>query len=235
MNKKLIILLLICSALCSSTYNHISITQALEVTPETVVELEDVVRLNFTAWAVNHLEINETANGTVWVHDPNDPRAPNELYEQFPDLHVPPCQGFVDEILGMRAGDNRTFTVYWDDGNAINNVSDRFYHHDILYRVRLYEILLDATDPPFTPFDIPIFLPFMLFLVFLVIIIVYFRIRRFSKSYGLFSQKTKCFSCNSKATVKCGNPSCNTPYCKECFLRNNRCESCNSNRMIPLS
>ena len=235
MDQKFIILFLVCSALYTSTYNYISITYALEVTPETIVEREDVVKLNFTAWAVTNTDINETANGTLWVHDPNDPRAPNELYERFPDLHVPPCEGFVDNILGMRAGDDRTFTVYWDDGNAINNVSDRFYHHDILYLVYLKEILLDVSEPPFTPFDIPIFLPFMLFFVFLVFIIIFFRLKRFSQSYALFGQKISCFSCNSKATVKCGNPSCNTPYCKDCFLRNNGCETCNSNKMVPLS
>ena len=141
MGQKFIILFLICSALCSSTFSRISISHALEVTPETAVELEDVVRLNFTAWAMTERTVNETASGTLWVHDPDDPRAPNELYEQFPDLHVPPCQGFVSEILGMRAGDDRTFTVYWDEGNAINNVSDRFYHYDILYLVYLHEIL----------------------------------------------------------------------------------------------
>jgi len=176
MDQKFIILFLVCSALYTSTYNYISITYALEVTPETIVEREDVVKLNFTAWAVTNTDINETANGTLWVHDPNDPRAPNELYERFPDLHVPPCEGFVDNILGMRAGDDRTFTVYWDDGNAINNVSDRFYHHDILYLVYLKEILLDVSEPPFTPFDIPIFLPFMLFFVFLVFIIIPFSL-----------------------------------------------------------
>ena len=237
MNRKLIILFLVCFTWCSFTFNFSTyISKALEVTPDTMIEREDVVKLNYTLWILGTPDDPvEAINGTLWVHDPNDPQAPNDLYEQFQDLTVPPCVGFLEGILGMKAGEERTFNVYWNDGKAFNNVTDPWYQMNLKYNAHVHEILHDATELPFSPFDIPGFTPLMIFLLFLVIIIVYYRIKRYSQSHILFSKKKRCISCNSIATVKCGNPSCNTPYCKDCFIKNNHCKICSSNRMIPFS
>ncbi len=237
MDRKLIILFLICSTWCSFTFTYSTyISHALDVTPDTMIDREDVVKLNYTLWILGTPDDPvEAINGTLWVHDPNDPLAPNELHEQFQYLTVPPCVGFLEGILGMKAGEERTFNVYWADGLAINNVTDPWYQEDLKYNVHLHEILLDATELPFTLFDIPGFILFLFLILFLVIIIVYYRIKRYSESHNLFGKTKRCTSCNSIATVKCGNPSCNTPYCKDCFIENNHCKICSSNRMIPFS
>lgn len=211
----------------STTLNH-----ALEVTPDTRIEINDVVKLNYTLWV--DLTPVEQQNGTVWVHDPEDPNAPSELYEQFPDLTVPPNLGFLEGILGMKAGENDTFDVDFSSGKAFNNETDPFYLEDLTYQVVIFEILLDSTEEPPTLFDIPFFLPFLYLLLFLLTIIIYYRIKRFGQARNLFGSKAVCNTCDEFATVQCGNPSCNTPYCKDCFVKNNHCKACNSNKMIPL-
>jgi hypothetical protein len=177
----------------------------------------------------------ESINGTVWVHDPDDPEAPNSLYQQFPDLTVPPNLGFMKGILGMRAGGNKTFDVLFSSGEAFNNASDLWYLEDLTYQVFLLEILLDNTELPFTLFDLPFFLPLVLFITILLLILIYYRIKRYSAKHNLFGLKTQCYSCGTIATVRCGNLSCNTPFCKDCFIKNNHCELCSSNKMVPLS
>lgn len=217
----------------------IQLSNAIDVTPDTLVELNDVVKLNYTLWI--ETEVVERQNGTVWVHDPNDPNAPNELYELYPDLTVPPNVGFLKGILGiydgvyMKAGDTKTFNVFFIDGEAFNNETDPFHNEDLFYQVTISEILLDATEIPKTLFDLPFVVPFLFFLLILLSIIVYYRIKRYGQSRNIFGSKTVCNSCNALATVMCGNPSCSTPYCKNCFIKNNHCTVCNSNKMIPLT
>jgi hypothetical protein len=207
--------------------------RALEVTPETEVGLNDVVKLNYTLWI--ETDPVEQQNGTVWVHDPDDPNAPSELYEQFPDLFVPPNLGFMENILGMKANTFRNFVIAYSSGKAFNNATDPFHLYDLTYLVYLEEILLDATVLPLTLFDLPFFLPLFILIVFLTFIIIYYRIKRFNKAHNILGSKTICHSCGNPATVKCGNPSCHTIYCKDCFINNVHCKVCNSNKMIPLT
>ena len=208
--------------------------QAIEVTPDTVVEPNDVVKLNYTLW-IGAGDPVEQQNGTVWVHDPDDPIAPSELYEEFPDLFVPPNLGFMENILGMKADSLRTFDILFSSGKAFNNASDPFYHQDLTYQVYLEAILLDATVSPLTPFDIPFILPLFILIAFLLLIIIYYRIKRFNRAHNILGSKTMCFSCGNPANVKCGNPSCHTPYCKVCFINNVTCKICNSNKMVRLT
>lgn len=234
MKQKIIILVLICSVWFSFTSTDFFVSQALEVTPDTQIGEDDVVKLNYTLQLQKNLGVDvEAINGTVWVHDPNDPQAPSELYEQYQDLTVPPCLGFLEGILGMKAGQEKTFYINWDDGKAFNNVTDPWYGEDLKYNVHIFEILLDATELPFTPFDIPGFIPFLYLILVVFVIIIYYRIKRFSQPLGIFNRKKLCYSCNTIATVRCGNPTCNTPYCKKCFIENNQCALCSSNKMIP--
>ncbi len=212
---------------------NLTVNSALEVTPDTRIELNDVVKLNYTLWV--NLVIEEIQNGTVWVHDPNDPNAPPELYEQYPFLTVPPNVGFMKGILGMRAGETDTFDISFTSGEAFNNESDPFYLEDLTYQVTISEILLDVTEEPTTIFDVPFFIPIVLLLSILLTIIIYYRIKRFGQARNLFGSKTICHTCDEFATVQCGNPSCNTPYCKNCFVKNNHCKVCNSNKMVPLT
>ena len=234
MNRKIIFLALIFVGIylqnCSIVFTDV---RALEVTPDTTVGLNDVVKLNYTLWiGVNPVD---EQNGTVWVHDPDDPNAPSELYEQFPDLFVPPNIGFMENIIGMKAKTNRTFDILFSSKKAFNNITDPWYHQDLTYQVYLEKILLDATELPFTLLDIPFFVPLFLLFIFLIVIIIYYRIKRFNKSHNILGSKTICHSCGNSATVKCGNASCHTLYCKNCFIKNVHCEICNSNKMIPLT
>jgi len=235
MTRKIILLFLIFIGIyfqnCTIILNEVN---ALEITPDTIVELGDVVKLNYTLW-IGAGDPVEQQNGTVWVHDPDDPNAPSEIYEQYPDLFVPPNVGFMENIIGMRADTYKTFDILFISEKAFNNVTDPWYHEDLTYLVYLEEILLDATTLPFTPLDIPFLIPIFLLIVFLVLVIIYYRIKRFNASHNILGSKTKCSSCGNPATVKCGNPSCNTLYCKNCFINNVHCIICNSNKMIPLT
>jgi hypothetical protein len=231
--KRLIPVCILLLLLIPISGRKISLNCALEVTADTRIELNDVVKLNYTLWV--ELTIVEQQNGTVWIHDPGDPNAPSELYEQFPDLTVPPNLGFLEGILGMKAGDNKTFDVEFESGKAFNNETDPYFSEDLTYQVVIFEILLDSTEDPTTLFDIPFFLPFLYLLLFLLTIIIYYRIKRFSQARNLFGSKIVCHTCGEFATVQCGNPSCNTPYCKDCFVKNNHCNVCHSNKMIPLT
>ncbi len=235
MNRKIILLLLIFVGINLQNYSIIlTSVRALEITPDTTVGLNDVVKLNYTLW-IGADDPVEQQNGTVWVHDPDDPNAPSELYEQFPDLFVPPNVGFMENIIGMKADTNRTFDILFSSGKAFNNASDPWYDENLFYLVYLEEILLDATVLPFTLLDIPLLIPIFILIFFLVLIIIYYRIKRFNQSHNILGLKTKCYSCGNPATVKCGNPSCDTPYCKNCYLSNVHCKQCNSNKMIPLT
>ena len=237
MTRKIILLCLIFIGIylqnCTIILNEVN---ALEITPDTQVGLNDVVKLNYTRWVIGG-DLNNPAkvNGTVWVHDPDDPNAPSELFEQFPGLFVPPNVGFLENIIGMQAGTFRSFEVLFSSDKAFNNATDPLHGEDLFYEVYLEEILLDATDLPFTLLDIPFLIPIFLLIVFLVLVIIYYRIKRFNASHKILGSKTKCFSCGNPATVKCGNPSCNTLYCKNCFINNVHCKICNSNKMIPLT
>jgi len=141
----------------------------------------------------------------------------------------------MENILGMKANTFKNFVILYSSDKAFNNATDPFYRHDLTYLVYLEDILLDATVLPFTPFDIPFFLPLFVLVVFLTFIIIYFRIKRFNKAHNILGSKTICLSCGNPATVKCGNPSCHTIYCKDCFINNVHCTVCNSNKMIPLT
>ena len=230
--RRVILLLIFCFLMIPTFGIRIHPNSGLEVTPETRVEKNDVVKLNYTLYI--DTAIVEQQNGTVWVHDPNDPNAPNELYEQFPDLTVPPNVGFLNGILGMRAGDSWNFDVFFSSGEAFNNDTDPFYLEDLFYEVVLLEILIDVTEIPTTLFDLPFFIPFLALILFLLTIIIYYRIKRYGQSRNLFGSKIICNACTAFATVQCGNPSCNTPYCKKCFIEKNHCHVCNSNKMVPL-
>ncbi len=235
MNRKIILLFLILFGIYLQNGSFIfTDVHALEVTPDTIVELDDVVKLNYTLW-IGAGDPVEQQNGTVWVHDPDDPNAPSEIFEQYPDLFVPPNVGFMENIIGMQADTYRTFDILFSSGKAFNNATDPFYTEDLFYEVYLEEILLDATVLPFTPLDIPFFVPISLLIVFLILVIIYYRIKRFNESHNILGSKTKCISCGNPATVKCGNSSCNTLYCKTCFINNVHCKICNSNKMIPLT
>jgi hypothetical protein len=235
MNRKMILIVIICLGIYLQNSPAVfTDVKAIEVTPETAVGLNDVVKLNYTLW-IGAGDPVEQQNGTVWVHDPDDPNAPSELYEQFPDLFVPPNVGFMENIVGMKADTNRTFDILFSSGKAFNNATDPWYLQDLTYHVYLEEILLDATVLPFTLLDIPFFMPIVFILSLLVLIIIYYRIKRFNKSHNFLGSKAKCYSCGDPASVKCGNASCSTQYCKNCFIKNVHCEVCNSNKMIPLT
>ena len=235
MTRKIVLLCFILLGLYFQNYSAIfTEVRALEVTPDTIVELNDVVKLNYTLW-IEAGDPVEQQNGTVWVHDPDDPNAPSELYEQFPDLFVPPNLGFMENILGMKANTFKTFDISFSSGKAFNNATDPFYNYDLSYLVYLEDILLDVTVLPLTLFDIPFFRPLFFFVVSLTFVIIYFRIKRFNKSHNILGSKMICHSCGNPATVKCGNPSCHTIYCKDCFINNVHCAVCSSNKMMPLT
>ncbi|MHA2224466.1 MAG: hypothetical protein ACXAC8_04640 [Candidatus Hodarchaeales archaeon] len=212
----------------------IEISHAIEVTPNTIVDVNDVVILNYTLLVINNIE--DIQNGTIYVHDPDDPSVPNEIFEKYPDIHVPPNTGFFEGLLGMQAGVTKGFEVLSSSGKAFTNISDPLYGEDLFYTVYIQKILLDASPPPTSLFEIIPFLDiFIILIVFLLILIVFFRVRRFSSSHNFFGTKNKCYLCKSTAEVRCGNSGCKIPYCKTCFLKENKCTVCHSNTMKPLT
>lgn len=225
---------MLCVTFCSNLYSFHTIqkVEALEVTPETIVELNDVVVLNYTLWVDN--TIDDIQNGTVYVHDPSDSTVPAELYERFPDIHTPPNAGFMEALIGMRARETKTVTIPAFSSKGFTNTSDRLYGKELFYQIHLREILVDATTLPLSPFDIPFFIPLIIILLILPVIVIYFRIRRFTNTRDLLGRKTRCLSCGGFAEVRCGNVGCLSPYCKQCFIDNHGCIMCNSNSMVPL-
>ncbi|MFX0182797.1 MAG: hypothetical protein ACFE95_06900 [Candidatus Hodarchaeota archaeon] len=209
---------------------------AIEVTPNTTVEENDVVILNYTLWVKDEGEwiIDDKQNGTVYVHDPADSQVPNEIFDIYPNITVPPCYGFYEGMKGMRAGDSRTLEIDFNSGKAFNNVSDRLFGEDLVYDIYLQKILLDASEPPVTLFDLPFFIPLSILMVSFVILLIFIRVQRYTRTHNILGLKTRCHSCKGLAEVRCGNSGCNTPYCKSCFVQNKHCMVCQSNTMIPL-
>ena len=204
---------------------------AIEVTPDTRVDMKDVVVVNYTLWVDSVREDDQ--EGTVYVVDPDQP-VPNSIIEDYPDIKVPPNVGFREEMIGMRAGDNKSVDIPENSEKGFTNVSDPFYGKKLSYTIRMKEILYDSSLPPFTLFDIPFLIPFLILVAFILFILVILRIQRVRRSHHLFMKKQECYRCNkSTATVKCGNSGCNTLYCKECFLEGG-CKLCHSNTMVPL-
>lgn len=209
-----------------------TVSIAIEVTPDTFVEIGDVVVLNYTLWVES--QIDDIQNGTVYVQDPTDSTVPNDIYEIYPDIHTPPNLGFMKALINMKAGYTKTVDIPFSSGEAFNNISDRLYGEDLFYQIHLQKILLDASELPTTLFDLPFFIPFVIFITLLIIALIGFRIRRFSSTHDFLGLKKKCHSCKGLANVQCGNRGCNTPYCKICFVQNNGCLVCRNNSMVPL-
>ena len=227
--------ILVISFLITYSPYIINSCQAIDVTPNTRVELHDVVRVNYTLWI--EADIVDNQEGPVYVEDPDiieEVGVPESIIEQFPDVFAPPNLGFVEGILGMKAGEEKPCLIEWNSGKAFNNISDSHYGKDLFYQIRLREILLDASTPQPTLMDIPFIIPLVILLGLLIILLIILRIQRFSRTHNLFGLKKKCYYCKKMANVMCGNPGCATPYCKQCFLDNNGCDLCRSNAMIPL-
>ncbi|MHA2202344.1 MAG: hypothetical protein ACW991_01525, partial [Candidatus Hodarchaeales archaeon] len=181
--------------------------------------------------------IVDDQEGPIYVEDPDVIErvgVPESIIEEFPDVFAPPNLGFVEGILGMRAGEEKSYNIEWETGKAFNNVSDIHYGEDLFYQIRVKRILLDASTPPGTLTDLPFFVPLVVLTGLLITLLILLRIQRYSRTHNLFRLKKKCYYCRKIANVMCGNPGCTTPYCKQCFLENNGCDLCHSNTMIPL-
>ncbi|NHJ00791.1 MAG: hypothetical protein EAX86_01560 [Candidatus Heimdallarchaeota archaeon] len=209
-------------------YSPLQLSYALEVTPNTVVELQDVVVVNYTLW-VNNVR-QDDQEGTVYVNDPSEP-VPGKIVEEFPDIKVPPNIGFMEALVGMKAEDEDNVVVPPEKG--FTNTTDVFYGEELFYQIRLLEILKDASNPPFTIFDLPFFMPLLILVLFIIGVIIFFRVQRFRSTYDILGLKTKCYVCDKLAEVRCGNLGCNTPYCRDCFNIKG-CEVCASNKMVPI-
>ncbi|MFX0149332.1 MAG: hypothetical protein ACFFAJ_00990 [Candidatus Hodarchaeota archaeon] len=210
----------------------LSTVTAIEITPETVVEMDDVVLLNYTLWVDN--TIDTQLNGTVYVHDPADSKVPSEINKSFPDIHTPPNVGFMEALLGMKAGDTKNVDIPFNSGKGFNNISYYLYGKDLFYKIYLQKILLDASKSPVTLFDLPFFIPLMVLAISFIALIIILKVQRYSHTHNILGLKTRCHSCKSLAEIRCGNSGCRTPYCKSCFVQNKRCMVCQSNTMIPL-
>ncbi|MFX0205740.1 MAG: hypothetical protein ACFFDT_07105 [Candidatus Hodarchaeota archaeon] len=212
---------------------HLPITvTAIEVTPDTVVELDDVVLLNYTLWVNNNIDTQ--LNGTVYVHDPADSKVPSEINKSFPKIHTPPCYGFMEALLGMKAGDTKNVDIPFISGKGFNNASYYLYGEDLFYQIYLQKILLDASKPPVTLSDLPFFIPLIIIAVSFIALIIILKVQRYSRTHNILGLKIRCYSCKGLAEIKCGNSGCYTPFCKSCFVQNKRCMVCQSNTMIPL-
>lgn len=229
-----LILFLVVSFLLASSPTVIDTCQAIEVTPNTRVEMHDVVLVNYTLWIKEN--VTDKQEGPVYVKNPDlieQDGVPESIIEEFPDVWAPPNLGFVEGILGMKAGEEKNWEVLFSSKKAINNVNDSLYGEDLFYKIRLKKILLDASPPTVSILDLPFFVPLVVLVGVLVTFLIILRIQRYSRTHDLFGLKKKCYYCGKIANVLCGNPGCTTPYCKQCFLENNGCDLCHSNTMIP--
>lgn len=238
-------LLLILGLLLTFSPSVINICKAIDVTPNTRVGLHDVVHVNYTMWAEKTVVDGE--EGIVYVENPDiieKEGVPESIFTDYPAIFAPPNVGFQKALIGMKAGEIKNVTIEGSEG--FTNASDPYviqireehginiYRKELYYEIRLKEILLDASTPTVTLMDLPFFIPLVILLSLLIFILIILRIQRYSRTHNLFSIRTKCYSCQSNvADVMCGNVGCNTLYCKTCFLKNNRCEVCHINTMVP--
>jgi hypothetical protein len=221
------------------TYSPLTIdtSQAIDVTPSTKVEMHDVVRVNYTLWYCDEANIVDNQEGPIYVEDPDvieQDGVPESIIEEFPDVFAPPNLGFVEGILGMKAGEETTHKIEWESGKAFNDINDSHYGKCLFYLIRVKKILFDASIPPATLMDIPFIVPLFVLVGLLITLLIILRIQRYSRTHNLFRLKKKCYYCGKIADVMCGNLGCATPYCKQCFLEHNGCDLCHSNTMIPL-
>ncbi|MFX0123063.1 MAG: hypothetical protein ACFFAE_05455 [Candidatus Hodarchaeota archaeon] len=231
------ILFLVISFILTLSPTVIKSSKAIEVTPNTRVEMHDIVVVNYTLWISEIPE--EPLTGTIYVEDPDIIErvgVPDTIIEEFPDVYAPPNLGFVEGILGMKAGEEKNFEVLFSSGKAFNNATrdPDYYGKDLFYQIRLKKILLDASTPTVTLMDLPFFVPLVVLIGLLITFLIILRIQRYSRTHDLFGLKKKCYYCGKLANVMCGNLGCTTPYCKQCFFQNNGCDLCHSNTMIPL-
>ncbi|MHA1971596.1 MAG: hypothetical protein ACTSW1_01315 [Candidatus Hodarchaeales archaeon] len=201
---------------------------ASEISPDTIVELGDVVVVNYTL-IVDTVEA-DNQEGTVYVEDPSN-KVPDKIVAEYPDIFKVPNIGFLEGLLGMRSGQNKTWEV--PSSKGFTNTSDPLYGENLFYIIFLKEILYDASVPPITLTDLP-FLPLITFIVVVLLsIIIYFRIKRFVHSRNILGLKKYCSICGLPAEVRCGNSACNTLYCRKCFQEKG-CRICHSNKMVSL-
>lgn len=213
----------------------INTSRAIEVTPDSKVEMHDVVHVNYTLF-IGKDKVDDQ-EGTIYMEDPDiidKEGVPNTIIEEFPDVFAPPNLGFVEGLLGMQAGIEKNHLVEFSSGKAFNNATDPHYGKDLFYVIRLKEILLDASKTSTTLLDLPFFVPLVVLIGLVFFLVIILRIQRYSRTHNLFGLKNKCNSCGNIANVMCGNSGCNTPYCKSCFSKQGRCEVCHSNTMVNL-
>ncbi|MHA1330995.1 MAG: hypothetical protein ACTSR2_07955, partial [Candidatus Hodarchaeales archaeon] len=191
-------------------------------------EIGDVVVVNYTL-IVDTVKV-DNQEGIVYVEDPEQ-KVPDKIVAEYPDIYKVPNIGFMEGLLGMRAGQNKTWEV--PSSKGFTNVSDPLYGENLFYIIFLKEILYDASVPPITLTDLP-FLPLITILVgMLIAIVLYFRIKRFAHSHNILGLNKLCSVCGLPAEVKCGNPLCNTLYCRKCFQQKG-CRVCHSNKMLAI-
>jgi hypothetical protein len=196
-------------------------------------------------WVVN--EAVDTTEGLVYVENPDKldkEGVPESIYTEYPSIFAPPNVGFQKALMGMKAGEIKNVTI--DGSEGFTNASDEYvieirdtyginiYREELYYVIRLYEILVDASTPPLTLMNTPFFIPLVILFSLLILLLIILRIQRYSRTHSLFGLRTKCYSCQSNiADVMCGNAGCSTPYCHNCFVENEQCVVCHTNKMIP--
>lgn len=145
-SKNLLPLIGIISFFCFGCFTctvPVVIIQAADVPPDPVVEINDVVKLNYTLW-VDNIRYDDQS-GTVYVHDPSDSIVPLEIIENFPDVRLLPNTGFFEAILGMKAGETKNVAVLFSEGKGFNNEGDPLYGEDLFYTIHLQEIVFDSS------------------------------------------------------------------------------------------
>ena len=103
------IIFLVISFVMTFSLTGIDLCQAVDVTPNTKIEMHDVVRVNYTLWIEENIVDNQ--EGPIYVENPDvieQIGVPESIIEQFPDVFAPPNLGFVEGILGMRAGEEKS-------------------------------------------------------------------------------------------------------------------------------
>lgn len=195
-----------------------------------VIDWGDVVKLKIT---LNYAKPRETKSflfdGYVELYlGDSVPPDINQSYRRVKPMFL----AFRQQVIGMKEGEEREFTLNYKDA-GITNTSDIVYGADLFYKAVFLEMLYDVNKDPI--FELTWTHPLILIPAAGIIILIYISYNNgyLSKGYQWLVRRSKptCISCGIRTKQHCASLECRKPICRSCFAENRGCPSCEGKKL----
>jgi hypothetical protein len=198
-----------------------------------VIDWGDAVRLNVTITYKKPDEPVTQLHSVIFLYTYLGDSIPSHLKEQYPKMTITPpfSNAFQKNIIGMREGEKREFTISHSEVGDINASGEYapLIGADISFRpVEFLEMINDANYDPMKEPDLitPTLLVLAMFLVVIAYILYKKGIVSVGEAFVLQKLKPHCAICGSPTNYSCGNQMCRKRLCQSCFSKEGGCPFC---------